>query len=132
MPEAKAKTPRILVAEDDPGILRVITATLAAEGMQVIPAQDGVAAFQKAVQEQPDAIVLDIGLPMMDGLALCRKLKALDQTAEIPVGFLTAQPGAEPHRAANQAGGMLYLAKPFNPKRLTSFVRLLLAARKVA
>src|SRR5688572_2134514 len=125
MPKAK-RAPRILVAEDDAGILRVITLALTTEGMQVLPAPDGLVALQKAIQEKPDAIVLDIGLPKMDGLAVCRKLKADEDTADIPVGFLTAQAGGP----ALKSGGILYLPKPFKPQKLVNFVHLLLAARK--
>ena len=125
---SKVKKPRILVAEDDAGILRIVTVALTTEGMQVLPAADGLIAFQKAVQEKPDAIVLDIGLPKMDGLAVCRKLKDTEGTADIPVGFLTAQAGGP----ALKSGGMLYLSKPFKPQKLVTFVHLLLAARRVA
>jgi DNA-binding response OmpR family regulator len=123
---------KILVAEDDPDIRRIITLTLAKTGMVVLAAQDGEEAFEKAVSLQPDAIVLDIGLPKMDGLALCEKLRRTDNTAQIPVGFLTAEVGTESYKKAKNAGGLLYMPKPFKPEKLVSFVQILLASQRPA
>ena len=67
---------KILVAEDDPSIRRIVEITLAKEGLEVIAASDGEEAFQKALIEQPDAILLDIMMPKMNGLEVCSKLKA--------------------------------------------------------
>ena len=132
MLNAMERAPKVLIAEDDPATLRVITIALTSEGMEILAARDGLEAYEKALLERPDAIVLDIGLPSMDGLTVCRKLKSTPATADIPVGFLTAQVGNESYQAALKSGGLLYLPKPFNPQKLAGFVRLLLSARKVA
>jgi len=70
---SKLDTMKILVAEDDLGIQRVITMTLEKAGLQVIAAKDGAEAYEKAITLLPDAILLDIGLPTMDGPPLMRR-----------------------------------------------------------
>jgi len=125
-PDAK----RILIAEDDPGVQRIITVALEKAGLQVVAAKDGAEAYEKAVALLPDAIVLDIALPKMDGLTVCKKLRALPKTAHIPVGFLTAQVGKGTYQEAMNAGSLLFMPKPFKPEKLVSFVNLLLASPK--
>ena len=99
-------------------------------GLQVIAAKDGVEAYEKSVALLPDAIVLDIGLPKMDGLTVCKKLRTVPATARIPVGFLTAQVGSESYQEAMKAGSLLYMPKPFKPEKLISFIQILLASPK--
>lgn len=118
---------KILVADDDPPILRIVQMVLSRQGVTVITAEDGEEAFQKAVVEKPDAILLDIHMPKMDGLELLSKLKATEGTARIPVGFLTADKEVEIFKQAQELGGLLYIIKPFKPERLVDTVGLLLA-----
>jgi DNA-binding response OmpR family regulator len=127
---AKPDAKKILIAEDDAGVQRIITMTLEKAGFQVISAKDGVEAHEKALNLLPDAIVLDVGLPKMDGLTVCKKLRTVPSTARIPVGFLTAQTGSETYQEAMKAGSLLYMPKPFKPERLVSFVHILLASPK--
>jgi DNA-binding response OmpR family regulator len=118
---------KILVADDDPPIRRIVQMVLSRQGVTVITAEDGEEAFQKAVVEKPDAILLDIHMPKMNGLELLSKLKATESTAEIPVGFLTAAKELETFKQAQELGGLLYIIKPFKPDRLVDTVGLLLA-----
>ena len=120
---------RILIADDDPSIRRIVQMVLTHEGLKVIVAEDGEDAFQKAITEKPDAILLDIRMPKMDGLELCSKLKATEATADIPVGFLTAQKELESYKQAQELGGVLYITKPFKPERLVDTVGVLLSSR---
>lgn len=122
---------KILVAEDDRSILQIITITLSKGGMHVLGAKDGEEALQLAHQELPDAIILDIQMPKIDGLSLCEKLKANERTAHIPVGFLTAQLDTNSYAQGMKMGGLLYMPKPFKPDRLNSFVQLLLATSRM-
>lgn len=101
---------------------------LTRHGLTVVTAEEGEEGFQKALAETPDAILLDITLPGMDGLALCAKLKAEEKTAAIPVGFLTARTDVESFKQAQQQGGLLYITKPFKPERLVNLVHVLLSA----
>jgi two-component system alkaline phosphatase synthesis response regulator PhoP len=121
---------KILVAEDDASIRRIVEIALAEEGMEVIPASDGEEAFQKALKEQPDAILLDIMMPKMNGLEVCAKLKANQITAEIPIGFLTAQKEFSSYEQAQELGGLLYVTKPFEPKRLELVSKMVLWQRE--
>lgn len=120
---------RILVAEDDPDTLRVLTKMLSHEGFKVIAAQDGREALKKATRERPAAILLDIIMPKLDGIEVCAKLKARKSTAQIPVGFLTARTDPEACQQALEQGGVFYLTKPFQYEELVNFVALLLASR---
>ncbi|HWP85850.1 MAG TPA: response regulator [Terriglobia bacterium] len=121
---------KILVVEDDPGILKVVSLALTKGGLDVITASDGEAALQVVQKEEPHAILLDINLPKMDGLTLCKKLKEDWRTAAIPVGFVSAQVETAYYKEAKKMGGLLFLPKPFNPDKLLNFVQLLLASRK--
>lgn len=118
---------KILVADDEPDILATVKRLLRSQGFLVVTAEDGEEALETACSEKPDAILLDIRMPKLDGLQVCSKLKADPETAEIPVGFLTALKDLETYTEAQQRGGLLYLIKPFEPERLLTFVRLLLS-----
>jgi DNA-binding response OmpR family regulator len=120
---------RILVADDDPPILRIVDMVLSRQGVEVLTAADGDQAFQLAVTEKPDAILLDIRMPGMNGLELCAKLKATDSTADIPVGFLTAEKDIETYKLAQELGSALFITKPFKPDRLVDTIGILLSAR---
>lgn len=120
---------RVLIADDDPSIRRIVEMVLTRAGVTVIQAEDGEEAFQKAVTEKPDAILLDIRMPKMSGLELCSKLKATESTAHIPVGFLTAQRDVDSYKQAHDVGSLLYINKPFQPERLVDSVGLLLSSR---
>lgn len=120
---------KVLVADDDVSILRLVEMMLTRHGLTIITARDGEEAFQKAVMEVPDAILLDINMPKLDGFQLCSKLKATKSTANIPVGFLTAAKEVESYKQAQELGGILYVTKPFKPEKLIDAVGLLLSSR---
>jgi len=121
---------RVLIADDDPSIRRIVQMVLSHHGLKVILAEDGEDAFQKAITEKPDAALLDIRMPKMNGLELCSKLKATAATAHIPVGFLTAEKELESYKQAQELGGMIYITKPFKPERLVDLVGVLLSSRR--
>jgi len=120
---------KVLVADDDVSILRLVEMMLTRHGLTIITARDGEEAFEKAVMEVPDAILLDINMPKLDGFQLCSKLKATKSTANIPVGFLTAAKEVESYKQAQELGGILYVTKPFKPEKLIDAVGLLLSSR---
>ncbi|MBI4462006.1 MAG: response regulator [Acidobacteria bacterium] len=122
-------TAKILVVEDEPSIMRLTEMILSRAGMTVLKAADGNEAYQMALTDKPDAILLDVNVPGMDGFTLCSKLKAQEETAKIPVAFLTARKEIEAYRTAQDLGGLLYIPKPFKPEALVQAVGLLLAAR---
>lgn len=115
---------KVLVVEDDPGILRTVSDNLRFEKYEVITAVDGETAYALQQQEQPDLLVLDLMLPRMSGLELCRRLRAED--VQVPVLVLTAR-GEEAERVHGlDMGADDYVTKPFSVPELMARVRALL------
>jgi two-component system, OmpR family, response regulator MprA len=109
-------SPRILVVDDDPSVLRMLTRSLAAEGHEVEAVADGGAALAAAERRAPEAVVLDVAMPDLDGLAVCRRLRAGGLTA--PVVLLTARDTVADRVAGLEAGADDYLVKPFAVEEL--------------
>jgi len=121
---------KVLVVEDDPGILRTVADNLRFEQYDVITATDGETAYLLQHNEQPDLIVLDLMLPRMSGLELCRKLRTED--VQVPVLMLTAR-GQEADRVRGlDLGGDDYVTKPFSVPELMARVRALLRRTSVS
>ena len=115
---------KVLVVEDDPGILRTVADNLRFENYEVVTAMDGEAAFVVQRTQQADLIVLDLMLPRMSGLDLCRKLRAADD--QVPVLMLTAR-GEEADRVTGlDLGADDYVVKPFSVPELMARIRALL------
>src|SRR3954452_10201584 len=106
----------ILVVDDDPAVLRMLVRTLRAEGHEVEAAHDGGAALAAVERHAPDAVVLDVAMPGLDGLAVCRRLRAGGLTA--PVLLLTARDAVADRVAGLEAGADDYLVKPFAVEEL--------------
>ncbi|HEX5071353.1 MAG TPA: response regulator transcription factor [Vicinamibacterales bacterium] len=112
---------RILVVEDDSGIAMALEDDLRAEGYDVIVATDGVTATTKAIDEGPDAILLDVMLPQKDGFAVCRDVRAAGVRA--PIILLTART-AEPDKILGlETGADDYVTKPYSPGELRARVK---------
>ncbi|ROQ90998.1 response regulator [Desulfosoma caldarium] len=109
---------KILVVEDDKDILNLVAWHLKAADYEVLKAEDGVSGLETARREKPNLIVLDLMLPGMDGLDVCKALKRHESTAFIPIIMLTAR-GEEADRILGlELGGDDYMVKPFSPKEL--------------
>jgi len=106
---------RILVADDDPDMLRIIGVNLKLLGHSVLESADGEHAIQVAAHERPDLIVLDVAMPYRDGLSILRELALLPETTDIPVVLLSGRVGIEDQMAGWQTGAAEYLTKPFAP-----------------
>ena len=117
-------TLRLLLVDDDPGLRALLRATLDAVDVEVEEAEDAPAAFAAIQQTRPDAIVLDVNLPGMDGLAFSRQLKRDRATKEIPIVILSGSEGGTPD-AAVEAGAESFLRKPFSPLELLAIVERL-------
>jgi DNA-binding response OmpR family regulator len=114
---------RILVVEDDPTVSEVVVKYLEREGFEVETVGDGNAALERAGAEAPDLVVLDIMLPGIDGLEVCRRIRA---QAPVPIIMLTAL-GEESDRVMGlELGADDYVAKPFSPRELTARVKAVL------
>ena len=114
---------RILVVEDEPTINQSVTERLRAEGFDVVQAFDGTAALQLFEQQAPDAIVLDLMLPGVDGLEVCRRVQA---QRPVPVLMLTARDEETDIVIGLSVGADDYLTKPFRMRELVARVRALL------
>jgi two-component system, OmpR family, response regulator MprA len=113
----------VLIVDDDPPLQRMLSRTLAAEGFAVAVAADGGAALAEAERSAPDVIVLDVAMPGMDGLAVCRRLRA--KGVSTPVLMLTARDAVPDRVAGLQAGADDYLVKPFAAEELVARIRAL-------
>ncbi len=114
----------ILLVDDEPHVLEVLRVTLEDLGFRTLEAADGPGALNVARQEKPDLVVLDVMLPSMSGLEVCRTLKESD--SDTPVILLTARSGEDDEKAGMDAGADRYLTKPFSPLTLlTEVVKLL-------
>jgi two-component system sensor histidine kinase/response regulator len=122
---------RVLLVDDEPANLELLGRRLAVIGCQTLEATSGAQALAIAVRELPDAILLDVMMPGMDGWETCRRLKADPATAELPVIFVTARDRAEDIAKGFEVGGMDYVPKPFEPLELTARVRSAIIRKKL-
>lgn len=118
---------KVLIVEDDLDSLRLIGLMLEAKGYSIVAAQTGPQALDKAAEEAPDLIVLDLMIPGIDGYEVCRRLRAAPQTAAIPVIMLTARAQVADKVAGFEAGADEYLTKPIHPAELVTRIEALLA-----
>jgi len=115
---------RVLVVEDDPGILRTLADNLRFEKHEVLTARDGEAAYKLHHSQQPDLIVLDLMLPKMSGLDLCRKLRT--EGVRTPILILTARSEEADRVLGLDLGADDYVTKPFSVAELMARIRALL------
>ena len=113
----------ILVADDDAQIRDVVRIALTQAGFGVTEAPDGQSALEKAGSLQPDLVILDIGMPEMDGLEVCRVLR---KTSQVPILFLTARADEIDRVVGLELGADDYVSKPFSPRELVARVRAIL------
>jgi two-component system response regulator MprA len=118
---------RVLVVDDDPPLRRMLQRTLSAEGWEVTVAADGGAALLAAERSAPDVIVLDVAMPDLDGLAVCRRLRA--KGLPTPILMLTARDAVPDRVAGLQAGADDYLVKPFAVQELIARLHALTRRR---
>lgn len=115
--------PRILVIEDDDAIREVVRYTLENNGFTVLTAADGETGLTLALRERPSLILLDLMLPEMDGLDVCRNLKRDESAREIPVVMLTAKGEESDIVLGLELGAIDYITKPFSGKVLVARIR---------
>ncbi|OLC27445.1 MAG: hypothetical protein AUG06_01205 [Actinobacteria bacterium 13_1_20CM_2_65_11] len=121
------KKPLILIVEDDPSSLMLATAALEADGFDVAGSESAELAREAISRRKPALILMDIGLPGMDGLEFTKELKSRPGTAAIPIVALTANNMPLYERAARVAGCEGFIAKPVSPAALTAEVRTFLS-----
>src|SRR6478735_12641317 len=113
----------ILVVDDITKNLQVVGTVLRNQGYKVMPAASGAEALKCARAQLPDLILLDLMMPEMDGLEVCRRLKGDSATSQVPVVFLTASNEMEHLVKGFEVGAVDYVTKPFNPPELLARVR---------
>lgn len=113
----------ILIADDDAGIRDVLRMAFEPAGFTVSVAADGQSALEMARSLSPDLVVLDIGMPEMDGLTVCREIR---KTSEMPILFLTAQSDEVDRIVGLEMGADDYVAKPFSPREVVARVRAIM------
>jgi two-component system response regulator MprA len=121
-----AGSPRVLVVEDDGDIADVLRRALGMEGYEVRLADDGERALTAAGDFEPDAVVLDLGLPKLDGVEVCRRLR---ESGDVPILMLTARDAVDSRVEGLDSGADDYLVKPFERTELLARLRALLRRR---
>jgi DNA-binding response OmpR family regulator len=124
--ESGTVTGRVLVVEDDAAIADVLRRSLRAEGHEVMSAGDGAEALTLSEEFVPDLVVLDLGLPRLDGLEVCRRLRA---ESDVPILILTARTETEDRVEGLDSGADDYLPKPFEREELLARIRALMRRR---
>jgi DNA-binding response OmpR family regulator len=117
---------KVLVIDDEAPIRLLCRVNLEAEGMDVIEAADGPTGVDKAREEEPDVILLDVMMPGLDGWRVAEQLLEDDRTMGIPIIFLTARAEFRDRARGLDIGGVDYITKPFNPLELAPLVQALL------
>lgn len=126
------RTPaRILIADDYPDNLEILRVRLGEHGYEVITATDGVEALALAKETQPDLLLLDIMMPKMDGVEVCRRIKADESFPFIPIIMVTAKTGAQNVITALEAGADEYLSKPVDHAALVARVKSMLRIKEL-
>ena len=109
---------RALVIEDMPNVQRLVEVCLRAAGLDVTTCADGVSGIDSAIDDPPDLVVLDIGLPRLDGWEVLRRLRANGPTSAVPVLVLTAHGSDDNRYKADEFGADYFMPKPFSPSDL--------------
>jgi len=117
---------KILIIEDEPDIIKMLEYNLKKEGFRITSASDGREALRRAEREHPDIIILDLMLPEIDGLEVCKTLKQSSDTADIPVIMLTAKAQETDKIVGLELGADDYITKPFSIRELTARVKAVL------
>ncbi len=119
-------TKKILIADDEPNIVKLLSLRLKASNYNVVGACDGVQAVARAHEESPDLIILDIRMPAGGGLTVCENLRGSVDTMTIPIIFITAHPNDEIRKRVAELGGEDLIAKPFDDDEILAKVRKVL------
>ncbi|WP_227764669.1 response regulator transcription factor [Zhaonella formicivorans] len=114
---------KILVVDDEQAILELLIFNIQQAGYEAMAATDGFAAIDKALEEKPDLIVLDIMLPGIDGFEVCRRIRAVPNLQEIPIIFLSAKAEEFDKVIGLELGADDYVTKPFSPRELVARIK---------
>lgn len=113
----------VLIVDDEDMTRQMIAMFMKMDGYETAEAEDGAEALQKVAQCPPDAIILDVMMPVMDGITMCRKLRANAATVSIPVLMLSGRSQIDAEQEGLEAGANAYLKKPMDPKEMLHLLR---------
>ena len=116
---------KILIVDDEPNVIRSLLFVLKREGYQVETAKDGIKAIEKVKRWRPCLVILDIMLPGIDGVRVCREIKADPELRDIYILVLSAKAQEEDRQKIFSAGANGYMTKPFSPKDVVEHLRIL-------
>lgn len=116
----------ILVVDDDPHIRQLLVFALGKAGLDTIEAADGEAGLSLAAKHRPDLVILDINMPRLDGLETCRRLRAVDGEADVPILFLSSRDDELDRVLGIELGADDYVVKPFSPREVVARVMAIL------
>ncbi|SDR84159.1 two-component system, OmpR family, alkaline phosphatase synthesis response regulator PhoP [Formosa sp. Hel1_31_208] len=126
----KKRDIKILLVDDEPDILEIVSYNLSSQGYQIITAENGLEAVKKAKKEKPQLIILDVMMPEMDGIEACEQIRKNPELSDTIISFLTARGEDYSQMAGFDAGADDYITKPIKPKVLVSKVKALLRRLK--
>jgi DNA-binding response OmpR family regulator len=126
------KRPKVLVVDDDPGMREVLESILVTENVEICSAVDGKDAVQKTLALNPDLILLDIGMPKLNGLTFCKAVRAGTQTRKIPIIIVTSLTARGRLEECMEAGADDFVGKPFQVEDLLIRVRAMLKTADVS
>ena len=121
--EVKGLASKVLVVEDDPDTAQLLRLYLARDGHEVLSASDGIKGLRLAREESPDLVVLDLMLPGLDGMEICRELRSY---SNVPIVMVTARVEEDDRLAGLELGADDYVTKPFSPREVAARVRAVL------
>ena len=124
--EKEKEIPKILLVEDDRHLRQVLEARLSSQGYSVVVAHDGKEGLSKVQSEKPNLVVLDVGLPLLNGVELCDLIKKSEKLKQIPVIMLTAGKTIGDWEKGLNAGADAYMNKPYNWDKLISTIKELI------
>lgn len=117
-------TKAILTVDDSPSLRLLLRAALTEAGHKVAEAEDGLAALEWLASNEPQLVITDLTMPRLDGLSLIEQLRARNDLRDIPILVLTTESAPESKARARAAGATGWIAKPFDPEKLNSAIRL--------
>jgi DNA-binding response OmpR family regulator len=115
--------PLIVVADDDPDIVTLVSGVLSKAGFEIVPATNGADALELVRSRRPDLAVLDVSMPSLDGLEVLRSIRSDPEVADLPVILLSARAQEEDVRNGYAVGASKYMRKPFSPRELVAVAR---------
>ena len=123
---------KVLVVDDDPGMRELLQSILATEGVEVFTAIDGEDGIQKAYELKPDLILLDVGMPNVDGLTFCMAIQTISEAQKIPIIIITGQTNRNRVPACLKAGADDFLVKPLQIDELLACVGAMFKTSHIA